>query len=1174
MTCPVCGTPLVPGARFCFHCGTALHETMTEGETERRIVTVLFGDLTDFTSWAEDLDPERVGVVTDRVLASLAGIVTEFGGHVDKLVGDGLMAVFGAPTAHEDDAERAVRAAARMQTVVRRLVAEESGGGRQLGLRVGLNTGQVIAGVQAQLSYTVVGDTVNTASRLSDSAGPGAVVAGRDTALATMPIASWRALQPLRLKGKREPVEAFELTGLRPAGATRLGLGDEAPFLGRDAELGLLIGRANDALDRRTPRTVLVTGEAGVGKTRLAQELTRFVGELPDARVLWGRSAPYGEGRDLAAVAEMVRTACGIEDSDDVETARERVARVVARLEREGRQELPPHLEESLRLLLGLEDLDLGAPRDRATPGAPVGGDRVREAVAALFTALAREGPLVLVLDDLHWATPTMVDGLLHVARRVHGGVLLVALGRLDMLAVPSRPEWWMGLPEAELLPLAPLEESATERLLRAYLGTQDVDDDVREALLSRAQGNPFFLAELLHLLVDRGVLRHGEHGWVLNGQLPDDVLPAGVQAVLAARIDDLDGPTKGVLRDASVVGLRVTLPALEAVGRASGHGDPEVVRQAVATLVDRRLLEEDDDAYRFAHTLVRDVAYAGLAKVDRARRHAAVAAWAQDATARSAQADVISASQGERAVRLAAEMGLPPEDPSWGARGIAFAALARLAQLALGRDDNTQAEAVLARALALSGADFGEPLPDDLLVPVRVAHAQALAALHRLEEAEAELVPALDGPEDAIRSGALLVLGEVRRKRGDLSGARKAFVSALASAAASGVERLSGEALRQLGLLDYFDGRLGDAEQRFEEAHALATQVGDERGAGWALQHLAWSATTRGDYPRADEALDAAVEVFARLEDTGGLAWVAGTEGFVRALEGRFTEARDLARSLLPVGEQNNERWGVAALLTIDAIAAAELGDVVVAASEAERARARFAEVGDTWGQSLALCAAGISARGADLPDRAVAFLEQAVDLAERGGHSLNAALAMVALGWSQLDRGRLDAAEACVWKVGAALSGLDLEPHAALGARVLLAQVLRRRGQLEEAVAELDAALDAAGEAPGLLFPRRQALAHRAGTLLELGRNDDALASARAAVATPAEDVRSQVLALRALGTCLRAGGDEPAAVAALTQALQISRSTGQRSEVAASERALAAPRPPHHGRREDGA
>ncbi|MCU1599680.1 MAG: adenylate/guanylate cyclase [Frankiales bacterium] len=1157
-SCPVCGTPVVPGARFCFHCGTALSEAPADGETDRRIVTVLFGDLTDFTSWAEDLDPERVGVVTDRVLASLAAIVTEFGGHVDKLVGDGLMAVFGAPTTHEDDAERAVRAAARMQTVVRRLVAEESGGGRQLGLRVGLNTGEVVAGVQAHLSYTVVGDTVNTASRLSDVAGPGAVVAGRDTALATMPIASWRALQPLRLKGKREPVEAFELMGLRPAGATRLGLGDEAPFLGRDAELGLLIGRTNETVDRGTPRTVLVTGEAGVGKTRLAQELTRFAGELPEARVLWGRSAPYGEGRDLAAVAEMVRTACGIEDSDDVEVARERVSRIVARLERDGG--LPGHLEESLRLLLGLEDLDVGLPRETATPGAPVGGDRVREAVAALFSALGREGPLVLVLDDLHWATPNMVDGLLHVARRVQGGVLLLALGRLEMLDVPGRPAWWERLPEPELLPLTPLEASATERLLRAYLGTQDVDGEVRTALLSRAQGNPFFLAELLHLLVDRGVLRHGDSGWVLDGELPDDLLPAGVQAVLAARIDDLDGPTKGVLRDASVVGLKVTLPVLEAVGRASGHGDPEVVRAAVGNLLDRRLLEPDEDGYRFSHTLVRDVAYAGLAKVDRARRHAAVAAWGQDAAVRGAQADVISASQGERAVRLAAEMGLPRDDPSWQARGLAFSALARLAQLALGRDDNTQAEAVLARALALSREDLGPPMPDDLLIPVRVAHAQALVALHRLEEAEEELLPALAGSEAAVRAGALLVLGEVRRKRGDLSGARQAFVSALAASGAAGVERLSGEALRQLGLLDYFDGRLGDAEERFEEAHELALQVGDERGAGWALQHLAWSATTRGDYDRADATLDAAAALFTRLEDTGGLAWVAGTEGFVRALQGRFAEARDLARALIPVGEQNSERWGVAALLTIDAMAAAELGDVVVAASEAERARVRFADVADTWGQSLALTAAGVSARGADLPERAVSFLTQAVDIAEAGGHPLNAALASVALGWSQLDRGEVDAAEACVWKVGATLAGLDLEPHAALGARVLLAQVLRRRGQLEESVAELDAALDATGDAPGLLFPRRQALAHRAGTLLELGRIDDALRSARAAVDTPAEDVRSQVLGWRALGSCLRAAGSEAEAVEALTRALDLALSTGFRSEVAASQAALA--------------
>ncbi|MCU1590323.1 MAG: adenylate/guanylate cyclase, partial [Frankiales bacterium] len=363
MTCPACGTPTVPGARFCFACGTPLAGAQPELESERRVVTVLFGDLSDFTSWSEDLDPERVGVVTDRVLETLTAAVVEFGGHVDKLTGDGLMAVFGAPVAHEDDAERAVRAAARMQFAVRRVVEEEGGGGRRLGLRVGVNTGEVLAGVQAHVSYTVIGDAVNTASRLSDAAGIGSVYAGRETALATMSTASWRALPPLRLKGKREPVTAYELVGLRPPGASRLGLGDEAPFVGRDAELGLLIGRLLDVVDRRSPRAALLTGEAGVGKTRLGQELARFAGELPGARVLWGRCAPYGEGRDLAAVAEMVRTACGISESDDVDTARARVARTVARLGQPGfAGSAPGGMAERLQALLGLEEPDAPAP--------------------------------------------------------------------------------------------------------------------------------------------------------------------------------------------------------------------------------------------------------------------------------------------------------------------------------------------------------------------------------------------------------------------------------------------------------------------------------------------------------------------------------------------------------------------------------------------------------------------------------------------------------------------------------------------------------------------------------------------------------------------------------------------------------------------------------------------
>jgi class 3 adenylate cyclase/tetratricopeptide (TPR) repeat protein len=1154
MSCPVCGTPTVPGARFCYSCGSSLSSDVapTEVETERRVVTVLFGDLSDFTSWAEDLDPERVGVVTDRVLASLAGIVTDHGGHVDKLVGDGNMAVFGAPTAHEDDPERAVRAAHKMQAAVRRLVAEETGGGRQLGLRVGLNTGEVVAGVQAHLSYTVVGDTVNTASRLADAAGVGAVVAGRDTALVTMPIASWRALTPLRLKGKREAVEAFELQGLRPPGASRIGLGDDAPFLGRDAELGLLMGRFHETVEVGQPRCVLITGEAGVGKTRIAQEVHRRVGALSAARVLWGRCAPYGEGRDLAAVADMVRTACGIEEDDDVGTARSRVARTVARLASTGPAPDPEHL----RVLLGLEDVMVGIPREAATPGPPVGGTDVREAIAALFTGLAREGPLLLVMDDLHWATPTLIDGLLQVAGGTEGPVLLLALGRQDVLDIPARPAWWE-LPEVELLPLTPLEASASERLLRAYLGSSDIDDDVRAALLDRAQGNPFFLAELLHLLIDRGVLLRKGALWVLEGDVPRDVLPAGVQAVLAARIDDLDGAAKGVLRDASVVGSRVTLAALEAVGRASGHGDPAVVADAVTRLVDRRLLEPVDDAYDFSHTLVRDVAYAGLAKSERARRHAAMALWAQSDPARPADADLVTAAQGERALQLAVEMGLPHDDAAWEVRPAAFDALARLGQAALSRDDSLTADHLLARALELDDPSYGQPLSNERLAPVRVARAQALAALHRVDEADALLDTVLE--QDAGSAGALLVLGEVRRRRGDLAGAREAFVSALALGSDSGDEQRVGAALRNLGLLEYFEGRLPEAEEHFVQAEELARQVDDVRGVAWALQHRAWSATSRGDYTRALEALGQARELFEKADDAGGLAWVVGTTGFVRLLQGRFHEARELAAAVLPLGEQKGERWGVAATLTIDAMAAAELGDVVVAADEAERARARFAETGDAWGQAHALIAAGASARGAGLPDRAVAFLQQAAELADTGRYPLTAVLALVALGYAHLDRGELDVAEQCVHQVVDLTSGLGLQPNAVLGARVLLAQVLRRRGRLEEALVELEAALAAAGDDPGLLFPRRQALAHQAGVLLELGRAEEGLAVARLAVAEPAEDVRSRVVAQRVLGAALRLNGDREGARAALQEALAIARSTQHVAEIPATEALL---------------
>ena len=396
MTCPVCGTVAVPGARFCHNCGVALPAAATLPEAERRVVTVLFGDLSDFTSWSEDLDPERVSTVTDRVLAALAGAVKTFGGHVDKLTGDGIMAVFGAPVAHEDDAERAVRAALSMQRAVRRVLDDERGGGAPLGLRVGLNTGDVVAGVQASIEYTVIGDTVNTAARLADAAAVGAVYAGARTAAATRRVASWRQLRPLRLKGKREPVEAYELLGLLDAPGTRSGLGDEAPFVGRETELGRIAGRLAEVIDQGQPRVLLMTAEAGIGKSRFAAEVARLAAGYEvgagryathtGTRVLSVRCAAFGERRRLAPLADLVRAAVGLPDGPT--TA---VTRLV--------------VEERLRRL-GLTD----------------GAERVRDLAALIASDQAAEGSVdcLVYLADLQTAI-TLAE------RLVRPGGLLIA---------------------------------------------------------------------------------------------------------------------------------------------------------------------------------------------------------------------------------------------------------------------------------------------------------------------------------------------------------------------------------------------------------------------------------------------------------------------------------------------------------------------------------------------------------------------------------------------------------------------------------------------------------------------------------------------------------------------------------------------------------------------------
>ena len=1144
--CPVCGTPTVPGARFCFNCGAPLDQVDTDVAAERRQVTVLFGDLSDFTAWAEELDPERVGSITDTLLAALTKAVVDVEGHVDKLTGDGIMAVFGAPIAHEDDPVRGVRAAAAMQEAVGEMVAAETGGGRRLGLRVGLNTGEVLAGVQAGMSYTVVGDTVNTASRLSDAAGVGAVYAGRETALATMEVASWRALAPLRLKGKREPVPAYELVGLRSAPSMRAGLGDEAPMVGREAERGLLIGRLMDTVERGVPGSVVVVGEAGVGKTRLATELARFAGELPGLRTLWGRCTPYGQGRDLAPLVDWVRTACGLTEADLTESGRaaEKVRRTLRRTASPTATGggLAGHVDVLLSLL-GLVDVERSMLREQQAPGGPGPVDPAVEGVVALLRGLAQDAPLLLVVDDMHWASPDLLDVLAHVVRRIEGPVLLVFLGRSDLLLSDGRVEWWQALPSPEVLPLAPLEPAASERLLRAFLGGAAVDAEVRALILDRAQGNPFFLGEVLHLLVDRGLLRRESGIWSVSGELPPDVLPAGVQAVIAARFDGLDPMTKAVLRDASVVGVRFPAAVLSHIGGT----DPPTVDAALGLLVERGVLRAlPGQWFSFNHNLARDVAYALVPKRDRARKHAAVAAWAVTGLgAPAAEVDAVVGPHAEQAALVAGEMDLPADDPAYAVRADGAAALARLGQSALVRDDTLGAESLFTRALDLGG----EGLDLSIRLPAQLGRATALVAQHRLAEAEADLLGPLLSEDDDLRTQALVVLGDLRHRQGDDGEAIAALRAVLSTAGDDGDPQVVGAALRLLGLIDYMAGRFAAAERRFRAAFERAEMAGDNRGAGWALQRLAWSATTRGDFDLAEKTLAEAQQRFGEREDAGGVAWCLGTEALVRVLQGRFTEGRRLAESLIGLADTLTDPWGLAACRAIAALAAAELGDVTVARRESAAALAAFADYQDRWGESLALVTAGLAERAAGQHGEAVLALARAVNAARAGAYPFVEATALTVLGFTHLDSagstsGVGEAAQALA-EAERVLAGFEMARSGLNGMTVLRALVQRAHGQYDDAVTLLREA-ELPPDQDTLIPPRREILGLLAGTLLDAGRVDEAAEVAARAAATPAESVRARVLALRVLGDVRRVQGEPEAARVAYLEAIAIAEAT----------------------------
>jgi class 3 adenylate cyclase/tetratricopeptide (TPR) repeat protein len=1189
VTCPVCGTVAVAGAHFCHNCGTPLGTTAPLPAAERRVVTVLFGDLSDFTAWAEDLDPERVGAVTDRVMAALAGAVKTFGGHVDKLTGDGIMAVFGAPVAHEDDAERAVRASLSMQRAVRRVLDDERGGGAPSGLRVGLNTGEVVAGIQAGLEYTVIGDAVNTAARLADAAAIGTVYAGESTASASRRVASWRQLRPLRLKGKRAPVESYELLGMLDAPGTRAGMGDEAPFVGRETELAWVASRLAEVDDRGESRVLVVTGEAGLGKTRFAAQIERMAAAYDvtsprftagaRTQVLSVACAAYGDLRRLAPLTDLVRGAIGVGNDPGAPVTRAQVEDRLNRLA--GRLGWPT--TGPLRATIELLTAAVGAPDPAVDPDGlvpvqtPWGAasrpdsvdfEAVPAAAATVLTGIARESPLVVIVDDLHDATPETVDALGAMLSRLEGSVLVVLLGRPELVRTAGA---LTRVADAEVANLSALRGADAARLLSTYLGGGRLPQADTDRLLATAQGNPFYLAELVTLLMERGALTavgsdSSAVGWrLVAGSLGGRLLSRDLAAVLAARIDALPNDARSVLRDAAVVGDTVPAGALEALrerrtgrpARASAADDAEFER-AVEELLSRRMLRRVRGGYAFVTPLLREATYAGIGKADLAERHGDLARWAGSDPAPDrmppAAADAFIADHVERAESLADAVGLRPDAPARSVAPLGVAALGRAARRAIGSGEPAQAARYAERAGHLRAGVL--PLSD------RLVYARALLQLGKpdgaLEQAEKLIADA--GDDDYHRACALLLAGRAYRLKGDGGRAVANWQEALDVGTASGHPNVRAEAMRRLGMADFLNGQLAEAGTWLARAYRVALDDGDARSQAWSLQNLAWVATTRGDFPGADATLAVAARLFAQQRDPVGRAWLRGTTAFARLLAGRLTEARRLAQVFLPFGERVGDQWAVATLRAIDAYAAAELGDLANADRSARRAYGEFAATSDDWGRGFALVVRGIIARGLAEPDHALDLLSEALEYGDRTSHPLLVGMSRTIRGFVHLDRGESAAAEADAYAVLAAVEPHHVLEAAHVGPLVLLGLARLAVGDTEAALRHLEP-VAAAYEAPSLLITRRQAVAAYAEALIVAGRLPEAVEWARRAIVAPGEDARSACLAQRVLARALAIDGELGSARVSASEAVTSAYATEQRSERAASDELLAA-------------
>ena len=668
--------------------------TSLRGE-ERKVVSVLFVDLVGFTARSDRADPEDVRATLRVYHERLKREIERFGGTVEKFVGDAVMAVFGAPVAHEDDAKRAVLAALRITEAIDELNEEHPG--LDLSVRAAVNTGEAVVtlGARPELGEGfVTGDVVNVASRLQAEAPVGGIVVGELTHGATRDEIDYLPLEAVRVKGKEEPLGLWRAVSARGRFGIDVEVRSTTPLIGREHELTLLEDLFRRVVREQAPQLVTLTGEPGVGKSRLVREFLGFVDDLPEL-VYWrqGRCLPYGEGITFWALGEVVKSHAGIADNDTPEEASAKLAHAISTVIEEETER--DWLRARLAPLVGVGDEAEAAEREESFA-----------AWRSFLEAIAAADPFVVVIDDLHWADPAMLAFIEHLADWATGVPLFVLCTARPEL-YERQPAWGGGKRNHTSVSLSPLSPEETARLIASLLDQAVLPAETQTALLSRAGGNPLYAEEFIRMLIDRAALVRSGSTWELVAGQDEIPVPESVQALIAARLDTLLPERKALLHDAAVIGKVFWGGALEEMGGL----DPREVRDGLHELARKELLRparrpsiEGEVEYAFWHLLIRDVAYGQIPRAARIAKHRAAAAWIERmAGERIADSAELLAYHYEQALELVRATGADVEDLEARARRFELLAAERVWRL-----DGEKARKHFERALAMSSP--GDP--------------------------------------------------------------------------------------------------------------------------------------------------------------------------------------------------------------------------------------------------------------------------------------------------------------------------------------------------------------------------------------------------------------------------------------------------------------------------------